>query len=502
MIEKGVSAENLTGQSVIYNKPLTALIPGLSEKLKDPHKIIGPFSFVLYFLKRQKSDGVDSDVYLHRSFDSETRRRWLDNNSGIRVFRDNFRVRPYGEVGKAAWDWLGLGRRQAEDPSAPRSGRWRVTPANISGVVTISRIENPLLADKSSREGIQENDAFALFRQIIINIIKEFEEDRAAIYRELYHYSQEKKELPNDRDLAPKEEQQAEKIAQKIFEQFKKRPDAGKTESDTLALALLKEKARSREIDDRLEDMKKENSLLRVFASSGVTIASFTHELDGLNFKLGGRFDLLTNIFKEYLEKDEEARKRVLPFQDPFEKIVALRKDDERVKNWIKYSLRTIRKDKRKRTKISVPDYLRNLREEWSGTLIERQVHVNVDAPDETMSLRAYEIDLDCIFNNLIINSLDAFKRTGFDAEREILISANRVGPKLLLTYRDSGPGLSPSIRDPYDIFKPTFTTKVNSQGEEVGTGLGMWLVSKTVDEYGGKITYVKGKGFQLQMEI
>lgn len=42
--------------------------------------------------------------------------------------------------------------------------------------------------------------------------------------------------------------------------------------------------------------MREENSLLRVFASSGVTIASFTHELENLQIKLGSRFDEIKQL--------------------------------------------------------------------------------------------------------------------------------------------------------------------------------------------------------------
>ena len=36
---------------------------------------------------------------------------------GIRLYRDNFRVRPYGEPGSQAYDWLRLGERVARNPA-------------------------------------------------------------------------------------------------------------------------------------------------------------------------------------------------------------------------------------------------------------------------------------------------------------------------------------------------------------------------------------------------
>ncbi|MGN5190684.1 ATP-binding protein [Aeromonas veronii] len=495
------SLDKLCGQPLVYQKTLYQLIPGLFELNSRAHMEIGAFNFYLYFLKR-KSEQKDIDTFLHRNYNSEARRRWLDNNNGIRIYRDNFRVRPYGEIGRASWDWLGLGRRQAEDPSALRTGRWKVTPSNISGIINISRISNIGLEDKSSREGIQENDTFTLFCSVIESIIREFERDRSSLYREIFLSHGDNNPVPSDEHLNQKQEEDAEKLAKKIFENIKKENKEVQDDSSRLALALLKEKARTREIDDRLEDMKKENSLLRVFASSGITIASFTHELDSLNAKLGGRFDQLETLIRAYYDLDSQERSNIAEFKDPFKRIKMLRKDDERVKNWIKYSLRSIRKDKRKRVKINIKTYLENLRDEWGATLDERQVTFNVFVDENIISMKAYEIDLDCIFNNLIINSADAFKRNGFSGERKIQIEAMSNSTHIIFEYKDTGPGLSADILVPTDIFKPTFTTKTNNLGEQIGTGLGMWLVEKTVEEYSGKVVLNRSTGFSITMEL
>ncbi len=493
--------ERLFKEPYEYKRTFAQLVPGLIDLDEDAHKAIGSFRLVFYFLKRV-SDSVDTATFLHRSFDSASRKRWLNNNSGIRIYRDNFRVRPYGEIGKSSWDWLGLGRRQADDPSALRSGRWKVPPSNISGIIKISRLNNLGLEDKSSREGILENDAFALFRSVIESLVKEFEQDRGGLYKEIYKDFLSRKKTPTDDELKPSEEIDAEKIAQKIFDELKKENKTVEQDKDKLALALLKEKARGREIDDRLEDMKKENSLLRVFASSGITIAAFTHELDSLNAKLGGRFEQLEKVFTQYLELSGTSRELVPDHKNPFRRIEILKRDDERVKNWIKYSLRSIRKDKRNRKVVSLKPYLENLRDEWNSTLLERQVYLDVAAGTEDLSIKCFEIDLDCIFNNLIINSIDAFKRRGFAGERRIRIHAGSITGGVSFTYRDSGPGLSESILNPMDIFIPTFTTKKNKHGVDVGTGMGMWLVKSTLEEYSGKAELLNENGFSMRMEM
>lgn len=502
---KKITPSQLCNTPVKYIKKFTDLLPGITEHYENPHELIGPFDLTLYFLKKQ-SDRKDAEIFLHRKFNSTTRKKWLENNSGIRIYRDNFRVRPYGEIDKATWDWLGLGSRAAEDPSALRTGRWKVSPGNISGTINISRLRNIHLQDKSSREGMTENNAFIIFKKLIEQIIKEFEIDRSLIYKEIYSHSINSNKTPTDEHLTPDQEDNVEDLARSIFETIKaNRIQNPSDTSSKLALALLKAKARTREIDQQLDEIRRENSLLRIFASSGLTIASFTHELDGLNAKLGGRFDNLSDLIKTYFSLPPEERSTVPNYKNPFSRIDILRRDDERLKNWIKYSLRTIRKDKRNRVKINISSYLENLREEWNSTLIDRQINLKISTSSNTLSVTAYEIDLDCIFNNLIINSTEAFKRIGFRGERNITISAIRTSTSILFKYRDTGPGLSPDIKNPPDIFIATYSTKVDKHGVQIGTGLGMWLVKKTIDEYNGTISILSGEsqtGFAVDMEI
>ena len=68
------------------------------------------------------------------------------------MFRDNFRVRPYGEKNDSAFDWLGIGMRKNNSPAgiAKKQGGYRVESENIAGSILISRLANIDFEDKSS----------------------------------------------------------------------------------------------------------------------------------------------------------------------------------------------------------------------------------------------------------------------------------------------------------------------------------------------------------------
>ena len=78
-----------------------------------------------------------------------------DWNMGVRIFRDGCRVRPYGEIGSEG-DWLQIYRTKYY-----KGGKqFRLKPNYLEGAIHISTDLNPVLRDTTSREGIEENDAF------------------------------------------------------------------------------------------------------------------------------------------------------------------------------------------------------------------------------------------------------------------------------------------------------------------------------------------------------
>ena len=116
--------------------------------------------------------------------------------------------------------------------------------------------------------------------------------------------------------------------------------------------------------------------------------------------------------------------------------------------------------------------------------------------------MRVFEIDLDSIFYNLISNSVEAFIRSREQRERIVEISLHTTEKCFICTYKDNGPGLSADIVDPNIIFQSLFTTKRNvSTGEEIGTGLGMWLVKLIAEDNDARVILLTPAiGFGLQI--
>ena len=120
----------------------------------------------------------------------------------------------------------------------------------------------------------------------------------------------------------------------------------------------------------------------------------------------------------------------------------------------------------------------------------------------DAIDMRVFEIDLDSIFNNLIVNSIDSFMLQKNNSNRIIKIIQTDNEKEIIFDYFDNGCGLSQDITDHQNIFEPLYTTKRNRHtGEEIGTGLGMWLVKTIVKEYDAslKLLYPQEGGFGIR---
>lgn len=478
------------------NTTLPKLIPGFKDlDLQDNLGKIGPFSFSFYFMKRGGGQEKDEEngKYPYKLVNYSARTNWLNQFGGIKIFRDNFRVRPYGETKSSSFDWLDLGKRALSNPTVTRLG-YRVRPQQVYGLIIISRIDNINFEDKSSREGLQENNAFSLFKEIIKSIIEIFENDRNQIMMSL-------KKIYDENNKKRKAQEEAEKIIKaKNSEKVNNKTNISeeeKIEKDTLISAIEGYK-------EDIEELQDEQKILRVLASAGLILTSFAHEFRNHTDSIVPRTDDLKNVLLQVI--DIERLKSMPDFFDPYIMLSDMRKQDERLKSWLDFSISSVRKDKRFRRNINMVTYITDLEKLWNSLLARRKTKLIIEKGNFLeVNFNGYEIDLDGIFNNLITNSVDAYKRPNAGDNREIKISfAFDKFKGISAIYEDLGPGLSDEIIDPNQIFQPFFTTKRDEKtGEQIGTGFGMWIVKSIIDEYNGDIEILNARPhFKIKLTL
>lgn len=99
-------------------------------------------------------------------------RNVIKPNAGVRIYRDNFRVWPYGEPDD---DWLGLDLKRLNTPKE-RS----VSRNQVFGIIHISSTSNNKLNDQSNREGLIVNEQYEQFYQLVSTTLAVFAKERKA----------------------------------------------------------------------------------------------------------------------------------------------------------------------------------------------------------------------------------------------------------------------------------------------------------------------------------
>jgi signal transduction histidine kinase len=107
-------------------------------------------------------------------------------------------------------------------------------------------------------------------------------------------------------------------------------------------------------------------------------------------------------------------------------------------------------------------------------------------------------IQLQQVVLNLLTNAIDAIKASG-EGPRELLVGSGRDDAQgVLVTVRDSGPGLDPDSLD--RLFEAFHTTKPD------GLGMGLAISRSIVEAHGGRLwatpTAPRGAVFQFTLPL
>lgn len=430
---------------------------------------VGEFSFTFFFIKNTNSDDRERDgakKYPYNQIDGAKRKNWLTKFGGVRIFRDEFRVRPYGENGN---DWLELGSRQAKSPGGvgQKMGGYRIRPTQISGVVNISRLTNTAFEDKSSREGIQENDEFQVFKNLLLQIIAAFEEDRNYIMYNLSEQYKEDHPITNKaKDIARAalsggggEEQQSE---------------------DAKNLRTLAESYQSLEVE--LDAKEEELAMLRGLASMGISVATYTHELRSVMLRLLPRNNLLRDILSKYLPVEQFANMR---FNNPYKELDTMKDEDEKLYNWLLYSLHSIQRSKRDLKQINLEEYFNGFIKAWEPSLLKKNISIKLDMSGmEGARINAIEMDLDSVYNNFVANSINAFLRSP-ELNKEIDVRVVNDHGYAVIDFVDNGCGLASEYKNnPEIVFNAFETSIVDSKNNKIGTGMGLFIAKGVIDKF------------------
>ncbi len=404
-------------------------------------------------------------------------KKLAEKQGGIRLYRNGFRVLPYGEPSN---DWLKLDKSLRTRSLLPSHGN-----NNFFGFVELTDSDNEFF-ETSSREGLTENEAMIqlqnfVYRTLITGVIKV-----AEVRNKKITTSQQK----NEEGDWEKIEFRIKNIAHTLEELDQELDDeSGKTEMKTKRRKAIKRL--KKEVDEVAKLQKtehdrfiKEKSMLRVLSSVGLTIAQFIHEIKYYldNIQSDVRF-LVTKLENEKLLLD---------------RVNILDKNFSSFHTYTSYFDNVVSQNV---IRELTPLDLRKVVEPFIASIQVDAKKANIQFIPKILEYRLFTKPMhpsewSSILFNLYTNSKKAIKRA--NCAGLIGIECGEFENFVYLEFSDNGDGISTENEE--KIFDEFFTTTAPldfdniNKSEIMGTGLGLKIVKDIVSSYKGNIKVVSPK--------
>ena len=159
--------------------------------------------------------------------------------------------------------------------------------------------------------------------------------------------------------------------------------------------------------------------------------------------------------------------------------------EDEKLYNWLLYSLHSIQRSKRDEKEINLSDYFNGFVRGWEPSLSKKNIKIVSDLTGlGDAKIDAIEMDLDSVYNNFVANSINAFLKST-EMNKTINIRAINDHGYAVIDFVDNGCGLSAEYKDKPDVIFNAFETSiVDSKNNKIGTGMGLFIAKGVIDKF------------------
>lgn len=411
---------------------------------------LGPFSLEFYWYNRRaltEVDGVKKAEIQHRVA------RWT---GGLMLFRDGYRINPYGSAGD---DWLGLDKR------AFSSRGFKLNRQQVIGRVQISW-RNPRLMDQTNREGLTETPEKFVFIELLQQVMfKEFK-----TFLDLCDKEVRVQEVTTLDELQEHVERARDDISRRIREVIVRVPseDSALSEVDRLVGSLNGYITQAREIAREYES---DRAKFVYLAGIGLMVEFILHEL-------GRATNHTLNTLKSIEAQGQSNAQLPATFRTLGEQLQTIVKRIDTL-DPLSTSRRQHRED------FDVYEVIRQIVDARADQARRHQVtfegSFNDGGPLILNGVRGMFIQ---IIENLLANSfywlgIQKVIEPGFRARIEIDIDDS----DKVIAVTDNGPGVDPSAAS--EIFEPF----VSHRPARSGKGLGLYISREIATYHDWKIS-------------
>ena len=375
----------------------------------------------------------------------------LNENNGIGVYRNGFRIRPLGDPD---FDWLELNKERVQNPSK------RIGSDQVIGFVNIENEDRSGLIEKSARDGLKENTAYVALRDLTKAVISQLEE-RRYIYRSKAGIS--RKTLKVEKEF---EKLFSFDILRKSIQGFLKQGKVNPAISNAIINAIDEKEKEQNSVAQSLRDTI---AIYQGQATMGKIVNVVIHEgRKPLSF-FKNQIPLLKFYFDEYIKGKEDALPEI------YNKIDKITENANFLQSIFKRidPLSSVKRGEKKN--INILSEIKSCFVVFASELNDISWSVDSSVKDDVINILCWKQDIYSIFTNLIENSIFWMNEKKILQKRISVFIEVQNNEIEYIEYKDTGPGIEKHLIESEVIFDPEFTTKTTG----TGTGLGLSIAGE-----------------------
>jgi len=401
----------------------------------------------------------DTNEYLGK----QEARSILDEYYGIGIYREQFRIRPYGDQ---SFDWLDLDKKRVQNPS------YKIGHNQVIGFVYIRPEEQSGLQEKSARDGLVENEHYFGLLTIVSKVINELEGRRVSFRTKALRGGRARSIDDEIDDLFDFRSTQ-KRISQGLNE-------LGVSDSQRRTINRVVGTVLEEEQQKKSDYARKIRETIAIYQGQA-TLGKITHVLLHEGRKhikyISETVPRIARWSSELIEKpDGELETRM---HERATKTISHAKGLTFLFNKIEPLARTRRSPKKD---LNIEKEIESTFAIFSEEINEHNIILKINNSRDEFIIFATETDVITVFSNLIENSVFWLSQND-RGEKIIEIDIFREHQKIIVEYKDTGPGFQGGNLEL--MFEPGYSMKPEGV---IGTGLGLALAGDAMSRIGGRI--------------
>jgi len=427
-------------------------ISELSVPLKDGELPCGKVEVHLYISDRE-ADAVQKTMTRAgvENVSTAEARSILDEVAGVAIYRDGFRVRPYGDPEN---DWLTLDKRRVQNPSL------RIGHDQVAGYVTVLDQEASGLVEKSSREGFEQNGAMMRLARLMEELLVKAVEPRRQDFRVNAGIARQRKtSFEEVRELS----------GLRAIRDAVSRLPSGEQEAVEKVIEL-----HSAQLVEQISALQERQRVLEAKSSLGAIISEVLHEGAPAASYLYNASIKLQSLYSDLLAGGAKAESARENFPERLHNV----KTNSHKLSELFRMLRPLSGGKRQQAVLFRPI------DPVAGAIAlfeTRETVIETSGGFDAPEIRGHPDDLLTAMVNLIGNSVYWLEDAKI-AEPKIQISLFVEKSEVVIYVEDNGPGIPREFAE--RIFEVGFTLRAD------GTGLGLNIAREALARSEGRLAY------------